>query len=79
MPIPATRVPPALKHGAYSKAALLPGEDPAAFKDLHRGLIAEFTPHGRMEEETVTTLAHQIWRRQNLAKFEIGQWSDLLA
>src|SRR5262249_32203121 len=50
MPIPATRVPPALKHGAYSKAALLPGEDPAAFDDLHRDLIAEFTPHGRMED-----------------------------
>jgi hypothetical protein len=79
MPIPATRVPPALKHGAYSKAALLLGEDPAAFEDLHRGLIAEITPHGRMEEETVATLAHLMWRRQNLAKFEIGQLSDLLA
>jgi hypothetical protein len=72
MHIPATRVPPALKHGAYSKAALLPGDDPAAFEDLHRGLIAEFTPHGRMEEETVATLAHLMWRRQNLAKFGIG-------
>jgi hypothetical protein len=78
MPIPATRVPPALKHGAYSKAALLPGEDPAAFEDLHRGLIAEFSPHGRMEEETVSTLAHLMWRSQNLAKFEIGQLSHLL-
>jgi hypothetical protein len=79
MPIPASKVPPALKHGAYSKAALLPGEDPAAFEDLHRGLIAEFAPHGRMEEETVATLAQLMWRRQNLAKFEIGQLSDRLA
>ena len=78
MPIPATRVPTALKHGAYSKSALLPGEDPAAFEDLHRGLIAEFTPHGRMEEETVAIIARLMWRRQNLAKLEIGQLSHLL-
>jgi hypothetical protein len=79
MPIPAAKVPPALKHGAYSKAALLPGEDPAAFEHLHRGLIAEFTPHGQMEEETVATLAQLMWRRQNIAKFEIGQLSNRLA
>jgi hypothetical protein len=32
-----------------------------------------------MEEETVATLAHLMWRRQKLAKLEIGQLSDLLA
>jgi hypothetical protein len=77
MPIPATRIPPALKHGAYSKAALLPGEDPAAFEELHRGLVAEFKPNGRMEEEIIATIAHLMLRKQNLAKFEVGQLFDL--
>ena len=71
----AKRLPPALKHGAYSEAALLPGEDPAEFKALHKGLIADLRPNGRMEEETVLSIARLMWRRQNLARFEIGQLS----
>ena len=27
---------PALKHGAFSATAVLPGEDPAEFKELHQ-------------------------------------------
>jgi hypothetical protein len=69
------RLPPALKHGAYSEAALLPGEDPAEFKALHKGLIADLRPNGRMEEETVLSIARLTWRRQNLARFELGQLS----
>jgi glycerol-3-phosphate dehydrogenase len=69
----------ALKHGAYSEATLLPGEDPADFRELHRGLIAEFAPNGRMEEETVASIARLMWRRQNLALFEIGQLSHFMA
>ena len=53
MSIKAKRLPSALKHGAYSEAAPLPGEDPAEFKALHEGLIADLRPNGRMEEETV--------------------------
>jgi hypothetical protein len=61
-----------------SEVALLPREDPADFKELHRGLIAEFAPNGRMEEETVASIARLMWRRQNLAMFEIGQLSHLI-
>jgi len=75
MPIKRKRLPPALKHGAYSEAALLPGEDPAGFKALHKGLVADFRPNGRMEEETVLSIARLTWRRQNLARFEAGQFS----
>jgi hypothetical protein len=57
MPIKRKRPPPALKHGAYPEAALLPGEDPAEFKALHKGLIADFRPNGRMEEEGVLSIA----------------------
>jgi hypothetical protein len=70
---------PALKHGAYSEAVLLPGEDPAEFRRLHKDLIEEFSPTGRLEEETVAALARLVWRRQNLARFEIGQFVNLIA
>jgi hypothetical protein len=72
------RIPPALKHGAYSEVTLLPGEDPDEFAELHRGLIAEFAPNGRMAEETVATIARLVWRRQNLAQFQIGQLSNYM-
>jgi hypothetical protein len=75
----AKRPPPALKHGAYSEAVLLPGEDPAEFEKLHSGLIAQFAPQGRMEEETVASLARLMWRRQNLARFEISQLASFIA
>ena len=42
----AKKIRPALKHAGYSTTALLPGEDPAAFKKLHQHLIAEHTPRG---------------------------------
>jgi hypothetical protein len=32
-----------------------------------------------MEEETVATIARLMWRRQNLAQFEIGQLSNYMA
>ena len=79
MSMQSKRVSPALKHGAYSEAVLLPGEDPAQFEELHKGLIEELTPNGRLEEETVAAIARLVWRRQNLQMFEIGQLSHLIA
>ena len=71
---------PALKHGAYSATAVLPGESRAAFEKLHRGLIAEHTPSGVMEDDIVADIARLMWRKQNLgtqriAEFAQGQWS----
>ena len=37
---------PALKHGGYSATTILPGEDAAAFENLHRALIGELSPKG---------------------------------
>jgi hypothetical protein len=79
MPRKGNGVSPALKHGAYAKATLLPGEDPDEFKKLHEGLIAEFRPNGRMEEETIASIARLMWRRQNLPHFEIAQLSQYMA
>ena len=64
---------PALKHGAYSAMALLPGENPAEFKKLHERLIAELVPQGALEEDIVATIARLVWRKQNLAIFRLAK------
>jgi hypothetical protein len=63
----------ALKHGAYSATTLLPGEDPAAFDQLHQGLIAEFAATGPLEQDIVANMAHLVWREQNLPIFRIAE------
>jgi hypothetical protein len=73
---------PALKHGAYSSTAVLPGEDPAEFEELHQGLIAELAPTGALEEDVVADIARLVWRKQNLAIFRRAEdaraiWSEL--
>jgi hypothetical protein len=68
----ATVLPPkrkslsALRHGAYARTVLLPGEDLAALERLHESLIVEFAPHGALERHTVATLTRLVWRRQHL-------------
>jgi hypothetical protein len=63
---------PALKHGAYSGTALLPGEDPTEFEKLHNKLIAEFAPAGPLEEDIVANIARLIWRKQNLDSYRLA-------
>jgi hypothetical protein len=67
---------PALKHGAYSAMALLPGEDPAEFRKLHERLIAELAPGGALEEGIVATIARLMWRKQNLAIFHLAKYAQ---
>jgi hypothetical protein len=64
---------PALKHGAYSAMALLPGENPAEFRELHECLIAELAPGGALEEDIVAAIARLTWRKQNLAIFRVAK------
>jgi hypothetical protein len=72
MPIPIDRLHPAVKHGAYSATAVLPGESPAEFEKLHRGLIDEFAPSGVLEDDIVMTMARLVWRKQNLTTLRIA-------
>ena len=72
---------PALKHGAYSATAVLPGESRAAFEKLHRGLIDELNPSGVLEDDIVADMARLVWRKQNLGTLRIAEraqksWSD---
>jgi hypothetical protein len=57
---------PALKHGGYSVIGLLPGEDAAAFEQLHRDLRATCCPHGPLQEDTTASIGNLLWRKQNL-------------
>jgi hypothetical protein len=63
----------ALKHAGYSATSLLPGESAAEFAKLHQDLIAEFTPHGAFEDDTVAAMAHLVWRKKNLATFRLAE------
>src|SRR5262249_42994031 len=65
--------PPALKHGAFSSKAVLPGENPAEFEKLYQALIAELMPTGALEEDIVAHIARLVWRKQNLATFSLAE------
>jgi len=62
---PKTR-PSALRHGAWSKAAVLPWEDARQFDRLCRDLVEEWCPSGPAEEDAVFTLAKCMWRKHHI-------------
>ena len=57
------------KDPPLSATAVLPNENPAEFKELHRSLVAELRPIGALEKQIVADLARYVWRRDNLATF----------
>jgi hypothetical protein len=59
----------AVKHGAFAKTAILPGEDPIEFEELHSALIEEWAPVGPTEEDAVLSIAKGVWRKRRLQKF----------
>jgi predicted DNA-binding transcriptional regulator AlpA len=63
----------ALKHGAYSTIGLLPGESPALFKKHQKLVVDELAPNGPVELDIALTIARLLWRKQNLASFEIAK------
>ena len=76
MPIRIDRLHPAVKHGAYSATAVLPGESRAEFEKLHRDLIAEFGPSGVLEDDIVMTIARFVWRKQNLTTLRVAKLAE---
>jgi hypothetical protein len=63
----------ALKHAGFSATSVLPGEDAAEFEKLHQALVSEFRPTGALDQETVASLAHLLWRKKNLVTFRTAQ------
>jgi hypothetical protein len=72
------RIPPALKHGAYAATSVLPGESQADLEKLHRNIIAELAPSGVLEDDIVMTIAHLVWRKQNLGVLRISELAQRL-
>ena len=56
----------ALKHGGYSKAIVLPGEDPEVFEALYQGLREEWQPQGTLEESIVLDLAKLMLQKKRV-------------
>src|SRR5262245_31288341 len=61
--------PNALKHGAFAKTAILPGEDRQEFEKLHAALIEGWTPVGPTEDDAVLSIAQGVWRKRRGQKF----------
>ena len=49
--------------------AILPGEEPREFEELHSALIEEWTPVGPTEEDAVLSIAKGMWRKHRAQKF----------
>ena len=58
------------KHGLYSKAVIIPGEDPAKFEALRAELTAEHRPVGVTEELLVDEIAQHYWRMKRYRSLE---------
>src|SRR3974390_2311886 len=56
----------ALKHGGYSKAIVLPGEDPEVFEALYQGLREEWQPEATLEESIVLDLAKLMLQKRRV-------------
>lgn len=66
MPRRQLRKPNALKHGGFSRADLLPWEDPDEFEQLRRGLVEELQPDGPLEQDCVDTITSLQWRKRRV-------------
>jgi hypothetical protein len=62
---PGRKHAPALKHGAFAQTAILPGEDPREFEELHSAIIEV----GPTEEDAVLSIAKGVWRKRRAQKF----------
>ena len=51
-----------MKHGIFSRPALLKGEPKAEYDELLSGLQRDFDPQGTLEERLVEKLAVLMWR-----------------
>lgn len=71
--------PNALKHGVFAKTAIITGEDPREFEELHTSVTQEWQPDGPTEEDAVLDIAKSMWRKRRVQKlFEIHLFRNSL-
>ncbi len=77
LPVGPAAVGPALKHGLYSEAAVLPGENPRHLRQLRRQMRASVRPLGAVEETLTDELVSIIWRLRRVGRVEaeLVAWS----
>ncbi len=60
----------AVKHGAFSREPMLPGEKRRDYEALRADLYDEWAPDGTTERGLVDTLIESRWRKQRLDRYE---------
>jgi hypothetical protein len=60
----------AVKHGAFSREPMLPGEKRRDYEVLRADLYDEWAPDGPTERGLVDTLVESRWRKQRLDRYE---------
>ena len=63
------RHPDAYKRGVFASMAIVPGEDPREFEELHSAVVEEWTPAGATEQDAVLTIAKGVWLKRRVQKF----------
>jgi hypothetical protein len=64
------------KHGLYSRAVIIPGEDRAAFEALRAELTSEHRPVGLTEELLVNEIAQHYWRMKRYRTLEAQMYKS---
>jgi hypothetical protein len=59
----------ALKHGAFSQALILPGEDPNDLQELVTALRDEWNPEGPSENDKIESIAICMWRKRRFRTY----------
>lgn len=60
----------ATKHGLFSKAVLIDGDDEELFHDLNERLWTELSPVGVIEENLVERITTYMWRLRRIVQIE---------
>ena len=59
----------AVKHGAFSSMAILPGEDPDEYHALAEAFCNEWNPEGATEIDAIYTLTNCVWRKRRIRQY----------
>jgi hypothetical protein len=71
-----SKLPNALKHGAYCESVLLPGESATDLEKLRQAITADLKPNGPLEEDIVQTITRLVWRKQNMATYRKAEMAS---
>jgi hypothetical protein len=68
----------ALQHGAYAQAPIIPGEDPAAFQEIHAFYHHTYQPTDPGAQALVDTVIRSTWLLRRLFRAETAVTASLI-